>query len=140
MNTWPSRRLGPAPMLPIHSMPGYCLLRVGTPAGTGSLTAIANIKGWAPMAVTFLVKSIFAIKGHGRVIAGEVVEGAIRVGMLAAPEDPAGSAAWEITGIESFRNVTPDESHVALLFAHAPSVAELRRLIGPGSRLHIREA
>jgi hypothetical protein len=92
------------------------------------------------MNATFLVKSIFEIKGHGRVIGGDILEGTVQIGMLAGPEGETPAGTWQITGVEHINSVKINESHVALLFAKGPSVAQMKQLTPPGSRLFIREA
>ena len=92
------------------------------------------------MSARFKVLDVFQITDRGRVVAGEVLEGKVRIGMLAGPESGVQHGKWRIGGVEFADNVAARESHVALVLPDAPPLAELRSLLPAGSVLVIEDA
>lgn len=70
-----------------------------------------------------------------RIVAGDMVEGVVRMGTVLRPEHVAPGVEWSVAGIEFLDSHTSRESHVALELDAAPPLEELRRLLPPGSDL-----
>jgi hypothetical protein len=91
------------------------------------------------MAARLRVVDVFQITNRGRVVAGDILEGVVRIGMVAAPEDQPTLGSWTIAGVEFVDNVAPRESQIALVLGNGPSVDALRALVPPGTVLAIRD-
>lgn len=85
------------------------------------------------METRFEVQQIFEIPGRGGVLAGRILEGAIRPGMHTQPLELAGApAVLEVSAVEFADNVRTGESCVALLFTERPTARELGAAVRPG--------
>jgi len=85
------------------------------------------------MAARFKVLDVFQITGRGRVVAGDILDGVVRVGMLAFPQQAVRHQRWRISGVEFADNVSGRESHIALVLPDAPPVEDLRAQLPPGT-------
>lgn len=84
----------------------------------------------------FKVKDIGEITGRGRVITGDILDGIVRIGdRLRSPR----TGPLVVTGVEFADNTSKHEYHVALVFAHAPALAELRSVLSAGAVLEAAE-
>jgi len=73
-------------------------------------------------------------------VTGDVLEGVIRVGMVARPEGSDQQGHWLIGGVEFADNPSSRESHIGLVLPDAPPVEDLRTLLPSGTVLVIEAA
>lgn len=86
------------------------------------------------METRFEVQQIFEIPGRGGVLAGRILEGAIRPGMHTQPLELAGApAVLEVSAVEFADNVRTGESWVALVFRERPTAQVLGSAVPPGT-------
>jgi translation elongation factor EF-Tu-like GTPase len=79
----------------------------------------------------FRVEVAFDVTGRGGVLAGSIMEGALRIGQTAAVRGTEGSTVYlEISAVEFLDYIAAGESKVALLFSGAP-LADLLRMLAP---------
>jgi len=92
------------------------------------------------MPARFRVLQVFQITGRGRAVTGDILEGVIRVGMVARPDGSEQKGQWLIGGVEFADNPSSRESHLGLILPDAPPVEDLRMLLPPGTVLVIEVA
>jgi len=91
------------------------------------------------MTARFGVHSVFHLTGTGPVVAGEILDGTVRAGMLAAIDDRPGHGPWSIAGVGFADNVARRKQYVLLMLPNAPLIEDLRALVPPGSVLTISD-
>src|SRR5262249_213924 len=85
------------------------------------------------------VVHVFQITHRGRVVAGDILDGVVRRGMLAGPEADPSAGSWLVTSVSFVERLSTHESHVALVLADAPPLDELRLLLPQGAVVAIHE-
>ena len=90
------------------------------------------------MTARFRVKELFEIQGRGVVIAGDIAEGAIKVGMmLVVPGDPK-EIVVPISGVEFVDHIHEKRADVGLLIA-GQSAQTLCDLVLVGETYEVRD-
>lgn len=86
------------------------------------------------METRFEIQQILELTGRGGVLAGTILEGAVRPGMRTQRLEFAGApAVLEVSAVEFADNVRTGESLVALLFRERPTAQELSTAVQPGT-------
>ena len=80
----------------------------------------------------FQVKDVFEVRDRGRVVSGTILDGTIRIGDRLVH---AGMEPIRVTSVEFVDTPATKESHVALVFADAPPLSELRPSLPAGAVL-----
>src|SRR5581483_12317369 len=87
----------------------------------------------------FSVERVFHLTGTGPVVAGHVLEGVIRSGMLAVSDDRPDQGPWQIGAVGFADNVSLGKRYVLLTFPTVLLVDDLCAALPPGSVLRIND-
>lgn len=85
--------------------------------------------------VRFKVRDAFEIPSRGRGVIGDLIAGAIPMGMLVKPEGADLPRPWRVVGIEFADSPSTKEAYLALILEEAPGLEELQRMCPRGSVL-----
>ncbi len=89
------------------------------------------------MPAYFSVHRVFHLTGTGPVVAGHILDGVIRSGMLAAIDDRPDLGPWRIGDVGFADNVSQAKRYVLLTFPTVLLVDDLCNALPPGSVLTI---
>jgi hypothetical protein len=92
------------------------------------------------MLAYFSVHRVFHLTGTGPVVAGHILEGVIRSGMVAAIDDRPEQGPWRIGDVGFADNVALAQRYVLLTFPTVLLVDDLCAALPPGSVLTINDA
>ena len=91
------------------------------------------------MPAYFSVQRVFHLTGTGPVVAGHILEGVIRRGMVATLDHRPEQGPWRIGDVGFADNVSRAERYVLLTFPSVLLVDDLCIALSPGSVLTINE-